>query len=78
MHGEWGILSAEAAERIAAAKRQGGRIIAVGFGWQRRQNFTAWNIQEGPGTKAKPGDIRKVVSERAEVLWAVTPKIGPD
>ena len=30
MHAEWGILSAEAAERIAAAKREGGRIVAVG------------------------------------------------
>jgi S-adenosylmethionine:tRNA ribosyltransferase-isomerase len=30
MHAEWGVLSAEAAERIAAAKREGGRIVAVG------------------------------------------------
>ena len=30
MHGEWGVLSAETAERIAAAKREGGRIVAVG------------------------------------------------
>ena len=30
MHGEWGILSADTAERIAAAKRQGGRIVAIG------------------------------------------------
>jgi S-adenosylmethionine:tRNA ribosyltransferase-isomerase len=30
MHAEWGILSAEAAERIAAARHAGGRIVAVG------------------------------------------------
>jgi S-adenosylmethionine:tRNA ribosyltransferase-isomerase len=30
MHGEWGILSAETADRIAAAKREGGRLVAVG------------------------------------------------
>src|SRR5204862_3294840 len=30
MHAEWGIVSAETAERIAAARRVGGRIIAVG------------------------------------------------
>jgi S-adenosylmethionine:tRNA ribosyltransferase-isomerase len=30
MHGEWGILSPETAERIAAARRRGGRIVAVG------------------------------------------------
>src|SRR6266436_1914288 len=30
MHAEWGVLSAEAAERIAATRRVGGRIIAVG------------------------------------------------
>ncbi len=30
MHGEWGILSADTAERIAAAKRRGGRIVAIG------------------------------------------------
>jgi S-adenosylmethionine:tRNA ribosyltransferase-isomerase len=30
MHAEWGVLSAEAAERIAAAKRDGGRLVAVG------------------------------------------------
>jgi S-adenosylmethionine:tRNA ribosyltransferase-isomerase len=30
MHGERGILSAEAADRIAAAKRHGGRIVAIG------------------------------------------------
>jgi S-adenosylmethionine:tRNA ribosyltransferase-isomerase len=30
MHAEWGILSTETAEQIAAAQRQGGRIIAVG------------------------------------------------
>ena len=30
MHAEWGVLSLETAERIAAAKRQGGRIVAVG------------------------------------------------
>jgi S-adenosylmethionine:tRNA ribosyltransferase-isomerase len=30
MHAEWGVLSPEAAENIAAAKREGGRIVAVG------------------------------------------------
>jgi S-adenosylmethionine:tRNA ribosyltransferase-isomerase len=30
MHGEWGILPADTAGHIAAAKRQGGRIVAVG------------------------------------------------
>jgi S-adenosylmethionine:tRNA ribosyltransferase-isomerase len=30
MHAEWGVLSAETAERIAAARREGGRIVAVG------------------------------------------------
>jgi S-adenosylmethionine:tRNA ribosyltransferase-isomerase len=30
MHAEWGILPAEAAEQIAAARREGGRIVAVG------------------------------------------------
>jgi len=30
MHAEWGLLSTEAAERIATAKRDGGRVVAVG------------------------------------------------
>src|SRR5487761_1763230 len=30
MHGEWGILSTETARRIAAARRAGGRIVAIG------------------------------------------------
>src|SRR5215472_16194173 len=30
MHAEWGILPPEAAERVAAARRAGGRIVAVG------------------------------------------------
>jgi S-adenosylmethionine:tRNA ribosyltransferase-isomerase len=30
MHAEWGVLSPEAAENIAAARREGGRIVAVG------------------------------------------------
>ena len=30
MHAEWGVLSAETAERIAATRRDGGRIVAVG------------------------------------------------
>ena len=30
MHAEWGLLSAETAERIAAARREGGRIVAIG------------------------------------------------
>jgi S-adenosylmethionine:tRNA ribosyltransferase-isomerase len=30
MHAEWGVLSTETAECIASAKREGGRIVAVG------------------------------------------------
>jgi S-adenosylmethionine:tRNA ribosyltransferase-isomerase len=30
MHAEWGVVSAETAERIAAVRLEGGRIIAVG------------------------------------------------
>ena len=30
MHAEWGVLSAETAERIAATRRSGGRIVAIG------------------------------------------------
>jgi S-adenosylmethionine:tRNA ribosyltransferase-isomerase len=30
MHAEWGVLSPEAADRIATVKREGGRVIAVG------------------------------------------------
>jgi S-adenosylmethionine:tRNA ribosyltransferase-isomerase len=30
MHGEWGVVTAETAERIGAAKARGGRIIALG------------------------------------------------
>jgi S-adenosylmethionine:tRNA ribosyltransferase-isomerase len=30
MHAEWGVLSAECAERIARTKRRGGRIVALG------------------------------------------------
>jgi S-adenosylmethionine:tRNA ribosyltransferase-isomerase len=30
MHGEWGTISAETAERIRAAKARGGRVVAVG------------------------------------------------
>jgi S-adenosylmethionine:tRNA ribosyltransferase-isomerase len=30
MHAEWGVLPAEAAERVAATRRTGGRIVAVG------------------------------------------------
>jgi len=30
MHAEWGALTADAAERIAATRREGGRIVAVG------------------------------------------------
>ena len=30
MHAEWGVLSAETAERIAATRRAGGHIVAVG------------------------------------------------
>jgi S-adenosylmethionine:tRNA ribosyltransferase-isomerase len=30
MHGEWGVVAAETAERIRAAKARGGRIVAIG------------------------------------------------
>lgn len=30
MHGEWGVLSAQTAERIADTRRRGGRIVAIG------------------------------------------------
>jgi S-adenosylmethionine:tRNA ribosyltransferase-isomerase len=30
MHAEWGVVSAQTAERVAAARRAGGRIVAVG------------------------------------------------
>jgi len=30
MHAEWGVLPAETAENIAAARRAGGRVVAVG------------------------------------------------
>src|SRR5271166_2659196 len=30
MHAEWGVLSPEAADRIAAARSEGGRVVAVG------------------------------------------------
>ena len=30
MHGEWGVVTAETAERIRAAKARGGRIVAIG------------------------------------------------
>lgn len=30
MHGEWGVLSAETATRVAEARRAGGRIVAIG------------------------------------------------
>jgi len=30
MHGEWGIITAELAERIRAAKARGGRVVAIG------------------------------------------------
>ena len=30
MHGEWGVVSVTAAERIRAAKARGGRVVAIG------------------------------------------------
>lgn len=53
MHAEWGILSAEAAERIAEAKRAGGRIVAVGT--------TSLRLLES--ATAESGEIRPFAGE---------------
>jgi S-adenosylmethionine:tRNA ribosyltransferase-isomerase len=47
MHGEWGVLPAETAERIAATRRGGGRIVAVGTTSLRLLETAAAEIGEG-------------------------------
>src|ERR1700730_7416241 len=53
MHAEWGVLSPETAERIAAAKREGGRIVAVGT--------TSLRLIESAA--AENGDVRPFAGE---------------
>jgi S-adenosylmethionine:tRNA ribosyltransferase-isomerase len=53
MHAEWGVLSAEAAERIAAARRGGGRVVAVGT--------TSLRLLESAA--AENGDVRAFAGE---------------
>jgi S-adenosylmethionine:tRNA ribosyltransferase-isomerase len=53
MHAEWGVLSAEAAERIAAAQRAGGRIVAAGT--------TSLRLMESAA--AENGEIRPFAGE---------------
>jgi S-adenosylmethionine:tRNA ribosyltransferase-isomerase len=52
MHAEWGVVSAETAERIVAARRAGGRIIAVGT--------TSLRLLE---TAAESGEVRPFAGE---------------
>ncbi|MBV9016562.1 MAG: tRNA preQ1(34) S-adenosylmethionine ribosyltransferase-isomerase QueA [Alphaproteobacteria bacterium] len=53
MHAEWGAVTAEAAERINAARRDGGRIVAVGT--------TSLRLLESAA--AKNGEIREFSDE---------------
>jgi S-adenosylmethionine:tRNA ribosyltransferase-isomerase len=53
MHAEWGILSAETAECITAARREGGRIVAVGT--------TSLRLLESAA--AETGDVRPFAAE---------------
>jgi S-adenosylmethionine:tRNA ribosyltransferase-isomerase len=53
MHGEWGILSAETAERIADTQRGGGRIVAVGT--------TSLRLLESAAAEA--GEVRPFAGE---------------
>jgi S-adenosylmethionine:tRNA ribosyltransferase-isomerase len=53
MHGEWGVLSAETAERIASARRRGGRIVAVGT--------TSLRLLESAAAEA--GEVRPFAGE---------------
>jgi len=53
MHAEWGILSQETAEQIAAARREDGRIIAVGT--------TSLRLVETAASEA--GDVRPFAGE---------------
>jgi S-adenosylmethionine:tRNA ribosyltransferase-isomerase len=53
MHAEWGVLPAEAAERVAATRREGGRIVAVGT--------TSLRLLESAA--AKNGDVQPFAGE---------------
>jgi S-adenosylmethionine:tRNA ribosyltransferase-isomerase len=53
MHAEWGVLSAEAAESITTAKRDGGRLIAVGT--------TSLRLTESAA--AEDGEVRPFAGE---------------
>jgi S-adenosylmethionine:tRNA ribosyltransferase-isomerase len=53
MHAEWGVLSTETAECIASAKREGGRIVAVGT--------TSLRLIESAA--AENGDVRPFAGE---------------
>jgi len=53
MHAEWGVLTAEAAEQIAAARRAGGRILAVGT--------TSLRLLESAASEG--GDVRPFAGE---------------
>jgi S-adenosylmethionine:tRNA ribosyltransferase-isomerase len=55
MHAEWGKVSAETAERIAAVRRQGGRIVAIGT-TSLRLLETAW--VEAAGVRPFAGETR--------------------
>ncbi len=55
MHAEWGIVSVETAERIASARREGGRIIAVGTTSLRLLETAA---AENGDVRAFAGDTR--------------------
>jgi S-adenosylmethionine:tRNA ribosyltransferase-isomerase len=52
MHAEWGVISAETAERVTAARGTGGRIVAVGT--------TSLRLLE---TSAESGEVRPFASE---------------
>jgi S-adenosylmethionine:tRNA ribosyltransferase-isomerase len=53
MHAEWGVISAETAERIAEARRNGGRIVAVGT--------TSLRLLETAATES--GEVRPFAAE---------------
>ena len=53
MHGEWGVLSAETAERIAATRRARGRIVAIGT--------TSLRLLESAATET--GEVRPFAGE---------------
>jgi S-adenosylmethionine:tRNA ribosyltransferase-isomerase len=53
MHAEWGLLTAEAADKVTAARREGGRIVAVGT--------TSLRLLESAA--AETGEVRPFVGE---------------